>query len=113
MSLKSHADSKPHIEPNLKSTFDVGIEIPEDQVALSNMPEKETKQGYSPGRKVVVFDLTPVMSTYLLAWAFGSYFYVILTTLVQVFRPQGLLWEPSHLEKILGRGNTDSKICAR
>ena len=62
-------------EPNLKATFDFAIEIPEDQVALSNMPEKEVKQG-TEGRKVVVFDRTPLMSTYLLAWAFGDFEYV-------------------------------------
>ncbi len=62
-------------EPNLKATFDVSIEIPEDQTALSNMPEKEVKQGKA-GLKIVVFERTPVMSTYLLAWAFGDFEYV-------------------------------------
>ncbi|KAL1311069.1 hypothetical protein AAFC00_001278 [Neodothiora populina] len=63
-------------EPNLKATFDFEIEIPEDQVALSNMPEKEVKKGKKAGTKVVSFDKTPVMSTYLLAWAFGDFEYV-------------------------------------
>ena len=62
-------------EPNLKATFDFNIEIPEDQVALSNMSEKEVKPGTN-GRKVVKFDRTPLMSTYLLAWAFGDFEYV-------------------------------------
>ena len=62
-------------EPNLKATFDVSIEIPEDQTALSNMPEKEIKRG-KEGLKKVVFERTPVMSTYLLAWAFGDFEYV-------------------------------------
>ena len=62
-------------EPNLKATFDVSIEIPEDQVALSNMPESSVKPG-KDGRKVVSFERTPVMSTYLLAWAFGDFEYV-------------------------------------
>lgn len=62
-------------EPNLKATFDVSIEIPEDQVALSNMPEKEAKKG-EQGLKVVAFQRTPVMSTYLLAWAIGDFEYV-------------------------------------
>ena len=62
-------------EPNLKATFDVSIEIPKDQTALSNMPEKEVKQGKA-GLKTVVFERTPVMSTYLLAWAFGDFEYV-------------------------------------
>ena len=62
-------------EPNLKATFDVSIEIPEDQVALSNMPEKAVKTSKN-GRKVVSFERTPIMSTYLLAWAFGDFEYV-------------------------------------
>ena len=62
-------------EPNLKATFDVSIEIPEDQTALSNMPEKAAKTSKN-GRKVVSFERTPIMSTYLLAWAFGDFEYV-------------------------------------
>ena len=61
-------------EPNLKASFDVSIEIPHDQVALSNMPEKAVKDGKN-GRKVVSFERTPVMSTYLLAWAFGGTYF--------------------------------------
>lgn len=63
-------------EPNLKATYDFEIEIPEDQTALSNMPEKSTKKGSKEGLKVVAFERTPVMSTYLLAWAFGDFEYV-------------------------------------
>ena len=62
-------------EPNLKASFDVSIEIPHDFLALSNMPEKETKPG-KEGRKLVAFERTPIMSTYLLAWAFGDFEYV-------------------------------------
>ena len=62
-------------EPNLKATFDFEIEIPSDLVALSNMPEKgkrKTKDGFN----VVSFERTPVMSTYLLAWAIGDFEYI-------------------------------------
>ncbi|TVY83728.1 Aminopeptidase [Lachnellula suecica] len=62
-------------EPNLKATFDFKIELPEDQVALSNMPEKETKKG-KDGYKVVSFERTPIMSTYLLTWAMGDFEYI-------------------------------------
>ncbi|KAL8872482.1 MAG: hypothetical protein Q9174_001896 [Haloplaca sp. 1 TL-2023] len=62
-------------EPNLKATFDLSIEIPDDLVALSNMPEKETVNG-KEGLKIVSFERSPVMSTYLLAWAFGDLEYV-------------------------------------
>ena len=51
-------------EPNLKATYEFEIEIPEDQVALSNMPEKGVQPGKN-GRKVVSFEKTPVMSTYV------------------------------------------------
>ena len=62
-------------EPNLKATFDFEIELPEDQVALSNMPEKSTKK-VKNGLKVVSFERTPKMSTYLLTWAVGDFEYI-------------------------------------
>ncbi|MCJ1268639.1 hypothetical protein MMC22_008527 [Lobaria immixta] len=62
-------------EPNLKATFDFSIEIPEDLVALSNMPEKTVGQ-VKNGLKVVSFGRTPLMSTYLVAWGFGDFEYV-------------------------------------
>lgn len=63
-------------EPNLKATFDVEIEVPEDQTALSNMPEKEVKKGKQQGTKIVSFERTPIVSTYLVAWAVGDFEYV-------------------------------------
>jgi aminopeptidase N len=52
-------------EPNLKTPFEFEIEIPEDQTALSNMPEKGTRKGNRAGTKVVSFEKTPAMSTYV------------------------------------------------
>lgn len=52
-------------EPNLKSTFDFEIEIPKGQTALSNMPVLSERDGSKPGLKIVTFDKTPVMSTYV------------------------------------------------
>jgi aminopeptidase N len=63
-------------EPNLKATFDVELELPEDQVALSNMPEKSRRKSSKNGYQVVSFERTPIMSTYLLAWAIGDFEYV-------------------------------------
>ncbi|KAL6788593.1 peptidase family M1 domain-containing protein [Trichoderma sp. SZMC 28012] len=63
-------------EPNLKSTFDLAIEIPEDQVALSNMPVKKINPvGDKQNRVLVTFERSPIMSTYLLAWAVGDFEY--------------------------------------
>ncbi|KAK1241159.1 hypothetical protein MKX08_001133 [Trichoderma sp. CBMAI-0020] len=62
-------------EPNLKATFDFDIEIPEGLVALSNMPVKKIETLRS-GWQVWSFETTPLMSTYLLAWAFGDFQYI-------------------------------------
>jgi aminopeptidase N len=63
-------------EPNLKASFELSIEIPDDLVALSNMPEKNVTKGGKAGTKVVSFEKTPKMSTYLAAWAVGDFEYV-------------------------------------
>ncbi|KAL2258866.1 hypothetical protein VTK26DRAFT_7650 [Humicola hyalothermophila] len=100
-------------EPNLKATFDFAIEIPEDQVALSNMPEKETKK-VEGGKKLVSFERSPIMSTYLLAWAVGDFEYVEAFTSreyngkklpVRVYTTRGLKeqgrWALEHAPKII------------
>jgi aminopeptidase N len=100
-------------EPNLKATFDLEVEIPEDQVALSNMPVKDTKPT-KEGWKMVSFERTPVMSTYLLAWAVGDFEYVEAFTErryngkqlpVRVYTTRGLKeqgrWALEHAPKII------------
>lgn len=52
-------------EPNLKASFEFEIEIPDELVALSNMPEKAVTKGGKPGLKKVSFEKTPAMSTYV------------------------------------------------
>lgn len=54
-------------EPALKATFEVTILVPEGRTAISNMPVAKEE-----GRRVT-FAKTPVMSTYLLAFAVGEF----------------------------------------
>jgi aminopeptidase N len=72
-------------EPNLKATFQLTITVAEDFTALSNTPvvsskilDDGKKKGSveSSGLKVVKFQQTPIMSTYLLAWAVGKMDYI-------------------------------------
>ncbi len=62
-------------EPNMKATFSLDIELPSDQTAISNTPVVATQET-SEGRKRVSFETTPIMSTYLLAWAVGDLKYI-------------------------------------
>ncbi|OAQ96574.1 hypothetical protein LLEC1_08049 [Akanthomyces lecanii] len=62
-------------EPNMKATFSLDIELPSDQTAISNTPVVATQET-SEGRKRVTFETTPIMSTYLLAWAVGDLKYI-------------------------------------
>lgn len=100
-------------EPNLKATFDFAIEIPTDQVALSNMPVKDIKPT-AEGKQLVTFDRTPVMSTYLLAWAVGDFEYIEAFTErryngkqlpVRVYTTRGLKeqgqWALQHAPKVI------------
>lgn len=100
-------------EPNLKATFDFAVETPTDQVALSNMPVKSIKPTVD-GKQLVSFDRTPVMSTYLLAWAVGDFEYIEAFTdrryngkqlPVRVYTTRGLKeqgqWALQHAPKVI------------
>lgn len=100
-------------EPNLKATFDFAIEVPTDQVALSNMPVKDIKPTID-GKQLVSFETTPIMSTYLLCWAVGDFEYVEAFTErryngkqlpVRVYTTRGLKeqgqWALQHAPKII------------
>lgn len=61
-------------EPLLKATFTVHITAQKDLEVLGNMPvEKVTQKG---DLKTVSFQISPKMSTYLLAWAVGEFEYI-------------------------------------
>ena len=63
-------------EPNLKATLAFSVEIPQDLTALSNMNEIEVEPGSKPGLKIVSFEKSPRMSTYLYAWAVAELEYI-------------------------------------
>lgn len=78
-------------EPAIKATFDITLEVPADRVALSNMPVRE--EILNNVKKIIHFDTTPVMSTYLVAVVVGEYDYVERKSrdgvLVRVYTPVG------------------------
>lgn len=79
-------------EPAVKAIFSVTLVVDSHLTALSNMPELSVTH-LKGGQKRVVFEATPKMSTYLLAWAVGSFDFVQGVTnngvLVRVFSPPG------------------------
>lgn len=62
-------------EPDRKATFDVSIEVQSHWTALANTPVELEKKGAS-GLTKWTFETTPIMSTYLLAWACGEFEYI-------------------------------------
>ncbi|KAH7668119.1 CRE-PAM-1 protein, partial [Aphelenchoides avenae] len=79
-------------EPIYKAKFDITLEVPERLTALSNMNiVSETPTG--KGTKVVKYATTPLMSTYLVAYAVGELDYIETKTkdgvLVRVYTVPG------------------------
>lgn len=63
-------------EPALKATFTVDLIISDEWMALGNMPVDEELTSKGSGSRRVKFQKTPIMSTYLLAWACGEFEYI-------------------------------------
>ncbi|KAI8888752.1 aminopeptidase [Backusella circina FSU 941] len=61
-------------EPSLKATFSIALEIPNDLTGLSNM--NAISETSSENTKVIQFDTTPIMSTYLVAFIVGPFEYI-------------------------------------
>jgi len=57
-------------EPQAKATFDLTLITDADMTVIANMPAKDSKT--TDGRLQTVFETTPKMSTYLLAFAAGD-----------------------------------------
>ena len=62
-------------EPAHKATFDVSLKVPSDRTVISNTLEEEIVE-HEGGYKVVRFEKSPKMSSYLLAFIVGHFEYV-------------------------------------
>ncbi|GIL40370.1 M1 family metallopeptidase [Roseiterribacter gracilis] len=79
-------------EPGFKSVFNLTAIVPQDEVAISNMPIEASAP--EDGRKRVTFARTPVMSSYLLFLAVGDYESIegqAGNTKVAVWTPRGAI----------------------
>ncbi|GJQ09935.1 hypothetical protein GpartN1_g1726.t1 [Galdieria partita] len=62
-------------EPAIKATFEVTLIAPTDRDCLSNM-NVISEEDNNAGKKVVRFEKTPIMSTYLLVFIVGEFDYI-------------------------------------
>mmetsp|Transcript_26049 Transcript_26049/g.42016 ORF Transcript_26049/g.42016 Transcript_26049/m.42016 type:complete len:900 (+) Transcript_26049:614-3313(+) len=80
-------------EPARKATFKASLTIDDGLVALGNMPVSSDVLLDCGKRRLVVFEETPKMSTYLLAFCVGEFEYVESTTkhgvLIRVYTTPG------------------------
>eukprot|EP01129_Flabellula_baltica_P009755 TRINITY_DN4040_c0_g1_i2.p1 TRINITY_DN4040_c0_g1~~TRINITY_DN4040_c0_g1_i2.p1 ORF type:complete len:857 (-),score=233.95 TRINITY_DN4040_c0_g1_i2:36-2606(-) len=59
-------------EPAVKAQFEITLTVPTEYTALSNMPAVEETQNDN-GTKTVKFDVTPIVSSYLVAFVVGKF----------------------------------------
>lgn len=62
-------------EPSHKATFEVSLKVPSDRTVISNTLEEEVTE-HEGGYKVVKFEKSPRMSSYLLAFIVGHFEYI-------------------------------------
>jgi len=65
-------------EPEAKATFNLSLTSPAKETVLSNMPLLSQEE--SASMQTSVFETSPIMSSYLLAWVIGDMHYVEATT---------------------------------
>mmetsp|Transcript_12473 Transcript_12473/g.14340 ORF Transcript_12473/g.14340 Transcript_12473/m.14340 type:complete len:883 (+) Transcript_12473:111-2759(+) len=79
-------------EPGRKATFKCSLVVDENLTALSNMPEEKVTS-LPEGKKKVDFEVSPRMSTYLLAFMVGEFDYIETKSdhgvLIRVYVPPG------------------------
>ncbi|EFA77599.1 hypothetical protein PPL_12205 [Heterostelium album PN500] len=63
-------------EPALKAIFRINLTVQSNHIALSNMQEKSITEHSENSTKTYLFEDTPVMSTYLVAFCVGEFDYV-------------------------------------
>ncbi|CAL8101137.1 unnamed protein product [Orchesella dallaii] len=81
-------------EPSVKATYDITLVVPKNLVALSNMPVKsDVPHPTNIDRKIVKFERSVKMSTYVMAFAIGEFDFVEDRTpdgiLCRVYTPVG------------------------
>ncbi len=62
-------------EPAIKAIFEISLIIPDNHTAISNTLPVSIKE-HTAGYKIVSFEPTPIMSTYLLAYIIGEFEYI-------------------------------------
>lgn len=94
-------------EPNLKATFKISIENEKEFTALSNMEELNVTET-APGWTRTDFDVTPLMSTYILAFVVSDFKYASTTgpngLKIRVWTREDLLNNTEYALNIIPRG---------